>query len=178
MPVLYVVACGGRPGGDLPAFVADCQRKGWEVCVIVTPSARKFVDVATLRDATGHVVRHDYKQPAEPDVLPPPSAFVVAPATFNTVNKWAAGISDTLALGLLNESLGLDVPVVCVPWPNRALARHPAFRDSLERLSACGVRFVFDPDRYPLPVPNMGPAGNRSFPWDALHEELAAATGH
>jgi hypothetical protein len=28
---------------------------------------------------------------------------LVAPVTFNTVNQWAAGINDTLALGLLNE---------------------------------------------------------------------------
>jgi phosphopantothenoylcysteine decarboxylase len=30
--------------------------------------------------------------PDEPDELPVVDAVVVAPATFNTVNKWAAGI--------------------------------------------------------------------------------------
>jgi flavoprotein len=30
--------------------------------------------------------------PDEPDELPAADAVVVAPATFNTVNKWAAGI--------------------------------------------------------------------------------------
>src|SRR5215510_10655650 len=60
------------------------------------------------------------------DVLPPATAFAAAPATFNTINKWAAGISDTLALGLLNEAIGLGLPIVAVPWPNAALARHPA----------------------------------------------------
>lgn len=33
-------------------------------------------------------------------MLPPADAFVVALATFNMVNKWALGISDTLTLGL------------------------------------------------------------------------------
>jgi hypothetical protein len=78
---------------------------GWDVCVIATPSGTKFVDAEQLARLTGHVVRHDYKQPDEPDVLPPADAMAVAPATFNTINKWAAGISDTLALGLLNEAL-------------------------------------------------------------------------
>ena len=110
--VLYVVACGGRPAGDLGPFVEDAQAAGWEVCVIATPSALKFMDLDHLAQLTGHVVRYDYKQPEEPDVLPPPDAMVVAPATFNTINKWAAGISDTLALGLLNEALGLGLPVV------------------------------------------------------------------
>jgi hypothetical protein len=34
---------------------------------------------------------------------------VVAPATFNTINKWALGIIDTLVLGILNEALGLGL---------------------------------------------------------------------
>jgi phosphopantothenoylcysteine synthetase/decarboxylase len=88
------------------------------MCVILTPAALRFVDTATLADLTGHPVRADYKAAEDPDVLPfPPAAFVVAPATFNTVNKWAAGISGTLALGLLNEGLFSGVPITAVPNP-------------------------------------------------------------
>jgi hypothetical protein len=174
--VLYVIACGGRPAGDLPVFVEAAQVAGWEVCVIATPSALKFMDLDHLSQLTGHVVRYDYKQPEEPDVLPPPEAMVVAPATFNTINKWAAGISDTLALGLLNEALGLGLPVIAVPFPNIALAQHPAFRRSMRELEALGVRLLFDPDAYPLPTPNLGPASRDLFPWPALREELAKLT--
>jgi hypothetical protein len=174
--VLYVVACGGRPAGDLAPFVEDAQAAGWEVCVIATPSALKFMDLDDLAQLTGHVVRYDYKQPEEPDVLPPPDAMVVAPATFNTINKWAAGISDTLALGLLNEALGLRLPVVAVPFPNIALAQHPAFRRSMRELEGLDVRLLFDPDAYPLPTPNLGPASRDLFPWLALREELAKLT--
>jgi phosphopantothenoylcysteine synthetase/decarboxylase len=172
MAVLYVVACGGRPAGDLPAFVQHFQEVGWEVCVVGTPSAMKFLDARALGELTGHVVRFDYKQPDEPDVLPPAEVFVVAPATFNTINKWAYGVSDTLALGLLNEAIGLGLPVVAVPWPNRALAKHPAFVDSVARLRSWGVRVIFDPKQYPLPVPNMGPPGNALFPWAVLRATL------
>jgi hypothetical protein len=174
--VLYVVACGGRPAGDLAPFVEDAQAAGWEVCMIATPSALKFMDLDDLAQLTGHVVRYDYKQPEEPDVLPPPDAMVVAPATFNTINKWAAGISDTLALGLLNEALGVRLPVVAVPFPNIALAQHPAFRRSMRELEALGVRLLFDPGVHPLPTPNLGPASRDLFPWLALGEELAKLT--
>ena len=170
--VLYVVACGGRPAGDLPPFVEQARGAGWEVCVIATPSALKFMDPPRLQALTGHVVRYDYKQPEEPDVLPPADAMVVAPATFNTVNKWASGISDTLALGLLNEAIGLGLPVIAVPFPNIALAQHPAFRRSIAELRACGVRLLFDPEVYPLPTPNMGPPSRKLFPWEALAAEL------
>ena len=172
--VLYVIACGGRPAGDLPAFVQRMQAAGWEVCVVGTPSAMKFLDGPRLADLTGHPVRSDYKRPEEPDVLPSPDALVVAPATFNTINKWAAGISDTLALGLLNEAIGLGLPVVAVPTANVALVRHPAFSRSVDQLRAWGVRVLFDPERYPLPTPNMGAPGAALFPWEALFEELTA----
>ena len=118
--VLYVIACGGRPASDLPDFVAWAQAQGWDVCVIATPAGTKFVDAARLAEMTAHPVRDDYKQPDDPDVLPfPPDAFVVAPATFNTINKWANGISDTLALGLLNEGLAAAGRSSLSPTPTR-----------------------------------------------------------
>jgi phosphopantothenoylcysteine synthetase/decarboxylase len=173
-PVLYVVACGGRPAGDLADFITQLQADGWEVCVIATPSALKFMDTGRLAELTGHVVRYDYKQPDEPDVLPRPDALVVAPATFNTINKWAYGASDTLALGLLNEAIGLSLPVVAVPTPSTALAKHPAFLESVARLRSWGVNVLFDPEVYPLPTPNMGPPATELFPWAALAEAVHA----
>lgn len=169
-PVLYVIACGGSPASELPGFVTQALELGWDVCVIATPSGLKFIDAAGLAELTGHPVRSEYKQPDEPDVLPPADAFVVAPATFNTVNKLAAGISDTLALGLLNEGLGAGKPVVVAPYPNRALARHPVFDASLATLRSWGFLVVFDPDRLPGPDDD---AGSPLFPWTAVVEAVS-----
>jgi phosphopantothenoylcysteine synthetase/decarboxylase len=171
--VLYVIACGGRAAADLPEFVTWAQEQGWDVCLIATPSGTKFLDVSRLAEMTGHPVRDDYKEPEEPDVLPfPPDAFVVAPATFNTINKWANGISDTLALGLLNEGLAAGHPIIAVPNPNQTLARHPAFLRSVAFLRDCGVTVIFDPDTYPLPIPNLGEASRGLFPWRPLKNAL------
>jgi Flavoprotein len=71
---------------------------------------------------------------------------VAAPATFNTINKWAAGISDTLALGLVTEAIGKRLPVVAVPFINAAQAEHPAFQASVDRLRAAGVQLLYGPD--------------------------------
>jgi phosphopantothenoylcysteine synthetase/decarboxylase len=171
--VLYVIACGGRPAADLPAFVVWAQEQGWDVCVIGTPAGMQFLDAARLAELTGHPVRDNYKRPEDPDVVPfPPDAFVVAPATFNTINKWAAGISDTLALGLLNEGLCADQPIVAVPNPNTTLAKHPAFLRSVKFLRDAGVRVLFDPEKYPLPTPNLGEPSRELFPWKAVREEV------
>lgn len=166
-PVLYTIACGGRPSAQLPEFVVFAQAHGWDVCVIATPDALKFFDPEPLAKLTGHPVRSQYKHPDEPDVLPPADAFVIAPASFNTINKLAQGISDTLALGLLNEGLGKGLPMIAVPWPNVWLAQHPAFVRNVSSLREWGVRFVLDHDR--LPQANEAPA---VFPWDEVRAEL------
>jgi hypothetical protein len=35
-----------------------------------------------------------------------------------------------------------------------------------------GVRLLFDPEKYPLPTPNMGPPAADLFPWNALLSTL------
>ena len=166
-PVLYLIASGAAPARGLPALVAELTRD-WDTCVITTPEGSRFFDDQQVAELTGHPVRTSYKDPDAPDILPPPSAFAAAPATFNTINKWAAGISDTLALGLLNEAIGLGLPIVTVPWPNAALARHPAFGRSVALLRDCGVNVILDEEKLP-----DGNSPGRVFPWDQLRAELA-----
>lgn len=135
----------------------------------------KFIDAPEFEELTGYPVRSEYKLPDEPDVLPPPDALVVAPATFNTINKWAAGITDTLALGLACEIIGMGLPIVAAPFPNTALARHPAFARSVAELRACGVRVLYDPEMYLQLQPGTGPPAVMMFDWDAVFHALTLA---
>ena len=163
-PVLYVIACGGRPAGQLPEFVRFAQSLDWDVCVIATPDGTKFLDADQLSELTGHPVRAHFKHPDEPDVLPSPDAFVIAPATFNTVNKLALGIADTYALSSVAEVIGRGVPTVVVPAVNTALAARRPFRQSIESLRAEGVRVLFGPEDGWEPLP-PGRNDPRLFPW-------------
>jgi phosphopantothenoylcysteine decarboxylase len=147
MSVLYVIACASPPAREVAELVRAAQGHGWDVCVLATPSAVRFMDVTALERLTGHPVRSEYKDPDAPDVLPAADAIIVAPATVNTVNKWAAGICDTLALGILVEAIGLRLPIVAYPFTNTAHGAHPAFRENIERLRSWGVTVLHDPDR-------------------------------
>jgi phosphopantothenoylcysteine synthetase/decarboxylase len=179
--VLYVIACGSPLARTLDRLVGQGQREGWDVCVVVTPDGHKFVDKATLERQTGHPVRMTYKNPGEPDVLPPPDAIIVGPATVNTINKWSVGIADTLALGLLVENLGKGLPIIAVPFTNEAMAAHPAFQESISRLRSWGVTVLFGEDVFPLHPPGTGDEVVDRFPWnlaiDALHARVDGA-GH
>jgi phosphopantothenoylcysteine synthetase/decarboxylase len=138
-PVLYHVVCAAPPALDAAALVGLAHERGWHVCAVATPHAARWLDLGALEQLTGHPVRSQYKLPHEPDVLPPADAMLVAPATFNTINKWAAGISDTLALGLITEAIGMGLPLVAVPHLNDAQSRHPAFDTSVTVLRDAGV---------------------------------------
>jgi len=148
---LYIIACASRVAGRLDNLIILAQRTGWNVCVIATPKAVNFMNQEALEKLTGYPVRSDYKRPEEPDILPPADALIAFPATFNTINKWAAGISDTLALGLLNEYTGRKKPVLAVPviTTDSGLDSHPAFARSMALLREYGVSVLYDPKKYP-----------------------------
>jgi phosphopantothenoylcysteine decarboxylase len=90
-------------------------------------------------------VRVSPRLPHEQDPLPDADAVVAAPLTFNTINKWAAGISDTLALGLLNELMGSGLPIYMAPCVKSVLRNHPAYPVSIALLRKSGVT-VLDQD--------------------------------
>jgi phosphopantothenoylcysteine synthetase/decarboxylase len=165
MSVLYVIACAAPPSREVAELVRLAQGRGWDVCVLATPSAVRFMDVPALERLTGHPVRSEYKDPDAPDVLPPAAAVIVAPATVNTVNKWALGICDTLALGILVEAIGLRLPIVAYPYTNAAHGAHPAFRESIEHLRSWGVTVLHDPDR------------EGGLPWEHTLDALERLTG-
>ncbi len=161
-PFLYVVVCAAGVAPGVGKLITRAQERGWEVGVIATPLAMNgFFDAAAVEAQTGRPIRSAWRSPGEPRPFPVPDAVVVAPATFNTVNKWAAGIADTLALGTLCEATGLGVPVAVLPSVADALAAHPAYRDSLTRLRGMGVRFA---DPY---AGESGPdRGRPEFGWE------------
>jgi phosphopantothenoylcysteine synthetase/decarboxylase len=170
--VLYVIICAAPPARDVARLVVPAQKRGWDVCVIATPQAQRFADVPAIEELTGHPVRSEYKEPGTPDVLPPPDAIAVAPATFNTINKWAAGISDTLALGLLTEAIGKRLPLVALPYTNRLHAAHPAFADNIGRLRSWGVTVLYGPDIYSFHDPGMEGQHLDAYPWHLVLDAL------
>jgi phosphopantothenoylcysteine decarboxylase len=141
-PVLYLIVCAAPPARAIGELVGLLLEQNWTVCVVATPRAVTWIDCIALGEQTGYPVRHDYKQPDDPDTLPRADAVAVVPATFNTLNKWVAGVSDTFALGILNEAIGLKLPMIVAPYAKPTLAAHPAFATSLRTLEEWGVTML------------------------------------
>ncbi|MFF2849576.1 flavoprotein [Streptomyces sp. NPDC058001] len=163
--VLYLIACAAGPAQYVDEGVRVAQGAGWDVCLVLTPSAARWWEprMRELQELTGHPVRSRYKLPWESDALPKATAMLMAPMSCTTLNKWGAGIADTLAIGLPSEAVHMGVPVAAMPYFNQAQEAQPAVSVSVERLRAQGVRVLIGPDGYTPHPPKRGNA--KAFPW-------------
>lgn len=173
--MLYLVGFAAPPLLHINGLVAAAQRRGWDPCLILTPTAARWLDkdLGELVAATGHPVRTSYKLPGEPDVLPSADAILAAPVTFNSVNKWAAGISDTLALGIVTEAIGKGLRITAVPSLNRDQEVHAAYAASVSFLRRAGVTVLLDSEGHA--VRRTDEADHATYPWDLALETLEPA---
>ena len=132
-------------------------RAGHAVRVIQTEAAQRFVGTTTFAGITGAPVlsdefEHDPARGAYPGEPAPDhdpishlelvrrcDAYVVAPASANTIAKLAAGLADNL---LTSAALACTSPLVVAPAMNNAMYEHPATRANLDALRGRGVAIV------------------------------------
>ncbi|MGW4383765.1 flavoprotein [Kitasatospora sp. NPDC004531] len=156
-PVVYLFGAAAGAVFGLPEAVREAGVRGWEPAVGLTPAARGWLEaqLPALEELTGHPVKSAYRWPGQPDVLPPPDAVLFAPATFNSFNSLALGLTASWVVGCAAEALGKGVPLVVMPCVNAALAAHPQFARSVETLRGAGAHVLFDG------------GGDGPFPWEA-----------
>lgn len=112
-----------------------------EVITIATPNASQVIAARDLSVVPGNRLVQSYFDSA---ILPRPAdgLVLVAPCSFNSLNKLAAGIADNLALSLTAEAVGRGTPVLVALSLNAPLLRHPKVVDSVARLRDWGVVII------------------------------------
>jgi phosphopantothenoylcysteine decarboxylase/phosphopantothenate--cysteine ligase len=190
---------GGVAAYKALEVVRLATKAGHAVRVIQTPTAQRFVGAASFAALTGAPVLTDEfeRDPARgafPDQAAPEhdplshlelvrnaDAFLIAPATANTIAKLAHGLADNL---LTSAALAATCPVLVAPAMNNHMYEHAATQANLALLRERGVSVV-DPGtgalgsrhewgigRLAEPAQLLGaveaviPAGGR--PWDGL----------
>ncbi|MFC0597238.1 flavoprotein [Streptomyces palmae] len=172
--VLYLIACAAGPTQHIDDAVRQARAAGWDTCLVLTPSAARWWEarLGELEMLTGHPVRWQYKLPGQQDALPPADAMLIAPLSCTSLNKWGAGIADTLALGLVSEGVHLGVPIAAMPYFNQAQGAQPAVPRSLAVLREQGVHVLDGPAGYEPHPPKRG--NPSSFPWSRALAALEA----
>lgn len=154
---LLLGVTGGIAAYKAVEIVRLATSAGHAVRVIQTPSSLRFVGRATFEGVTGApvLVEEWEADPArgafpgdEPSTHSPIShlelvhradAFLVAPASANTIAKLANGLADNLLTSAALASVG---PLVIAPAMNGRMWEHPATRANVETLRLRGATVV------------------------------------
>lgn len=112
-----------------------------EVKVIMTKLAREFITPLTLATLSGNAVMVDFFNPENGEWNNHVNlglwadAFVIAPATANTIGKMANGIADNL---LLTTYLSAKCPVFVAPAMDKDMYSHKATKKNIQTLHNTG----------------------------------------
>ena len=149
---VIVGVSGGIAAYKAAELVRALQKQAVEIHVVMTDAAQKFVQPLTFAALTGHrVLTSLWNAPNAGEEAQEQNgidhiaeaqwadALVVAPATANTLAKFARGIADDLLSTLY---LATTSPVLVAPAMNVNMWNHPATQENLEILRLRGVRIV------------------------------------
>jgi phosphopantothenoylcysteine decarboxylase/phosphopantothenate--cysteine ligase len=121
------------------------QKRGAQIRVVMTRHAAEFVRPLTFESLSGQPVivdmfdRPNYAVIEHIAVAREADLLLVAPATANSIAKFAHGIADDF---LSTVYLSNTKPVLIAPAMNVEMWNHPATRENIELLRRRGVMFV------------------------------------
>ncbi|HVB96868.1 MAG TPA: flavoprotein [Chloroflexota bacterium] len=140
---LYLIVSGAAAARRVPGLLPRLCGLVPRVITVLTPNAQRIVSPRELALIAEHRIVESYFDTA---ILPRPpyGALLVAPCSFNTLNKLAQGIADNLALSIAAEAIGRQTPVIIAVSTNPPLWAHPRAKESAETLRRWGCQ-VLDP---------------------------------
>ncbi|MCT2541333.1 flavoprotein [Streptomyces atratus] len=173
MTTLYLLGSAAPPVLEIASVIEAAQSRGYDVCLGLTPSAARWLapQLPELEQLTGHPVRSEYKAPTASDVWPRADVALFAPATFNTINSWALGITSSFVVGFAAEAIGKGIPLIAMPCVNAAYAQHRALDRSIAELREMGVTVLYGEGGF---VPNQ-PGERRPYPWRLALDAIATS---
>ncbi len=121
------------------------MKRGAEVQVVMTPSAKEFITPLTLSTLTHKPVvsdffdRRDGSWHSHVELGLWADAMVIAPASACTIGKMAGGIADNM---LITTYLSMKAPVFVAPAMDLDMYAHPSTQDNLRLLAARGNSII------------------------------------
>ena len=167
---IALLVCGGIAAYRSPDLIRGLRRQGAEVQVYATPEALRFTtkDVLEWSSLNPVIVALDGRAQHVEDGRDT-DLYMLVPATYSTINKFALGLADNAVTTTLATALGRLQAGTCriqVAPTMHGSMHNGILVDNCRRLSALGVRVIPPRDAY----------GKHNLPRDeALVEEVVAA---
>ena len=145
MPTVVLGVTGCIGAYKACEVLRELQKRGVDVHVVMTQNAARFVSPMTFEALSRHPVFLDqFALGMEGDIrhislADAAELLLVAPATANSLGKFARGIADDSLSTLYTAT---KAPVLVAPAMNVNMFEHPAVVENMETLRRRGVRFV------------------------------------
>ncbi len=136
---------GGIAAYKSAYLTREFVKRGAIVKVMMTKAAENFVGKLTFATLSKNMVLSEFFDPktgswySHVDLGLWADAFVIAPATANTIAKMAYGLADNL---LVTTYLSARCPVFVAPAMDLDMFLHPATQKNLEILRSYGVQII------------------------------------
>ena len=139
---MEIVLCvtGSIAATETIKLAREFRRQGHTVKAFMTKEATKIIHPNALEFATGQEVVLELTGKIEHVKYSQADLILVAPATANTISKFAYKISDNPVNTLLITAYGHDTPIVFVPSMHDSM--YDAVSENVEKLKDEGIKFV------------------------------------
>ena len=142
---ILIGVTGGIAAYKTAYLIRDLVKRGAEVKVIMTEKAKAFITPLTLATLSKNPILVDFFDPTNGAWNSHVSlglwadAYVIAPATANTIAKMAHGIADNL---LTTTYLSARCPVFVAPAMDLDMYAHPTTQENISHLKSKGVNII------------------------------------
>ena len=139
---MEIVLCvtGSIAATETIKLAREFRRQGHSVKAFMTNEATKIIHPNALEFATGQEVVLELTGKIEHVAYSQADLILVAPATANTISKFAYKISDNPVNTLLITAYGHNTPIVFVPSMHDSM--YDAVSENVEKLKEEGIVFV------------------------------------
>ena len=125
-------------------LIRHLTKAGAHVRVIMTEGAKRFITALTIETLTGNQILDESTENWHTDhnhigIGKWADAFIIAPATANTINKLSHGIADNL---LTQTALAYDRQKIIAPAANTAMFDNPITQESLKKIKIANYTII------------------------------------
>lgn len=127
-------------------LIRKFKKASADVKVVLSPNALEFIGIKTLETLSGNEVyieqfapRNSTKHISLADWA---DLFLIAPASANSISKFANGIADNLLTSVFCATLGKKIPTILAPTMNDGMWANPFVQENLKKLQNNNCKIV------------------------------------
>lgn len=141
---IVVGVCGSIAAYKVPSIIRTLQDSGWNVKIIMTKAATKFITPLTFETISKNQVytdmfKKDVWEISHISLSDFAKIILVVPATANIIGKVACGIADDL---LSSTIMAFSGKVIFAPAMNVRMWENPIVQENVKKLKNLGYIFV------------------------------------